>query len=57
LRNYNIINQIKKMLRLATLAALFSTAQAADGYVPYKEGDLMADYSKDYRALDCTECI
>ena len=45
------------MLRLATLAALFSTAQAADGYVPYKEGDLMADYSKDYRALDCTECI
>tara|TARA_B110001450_G_C17494580_1_gene429779 strand:- start:345 stop:695 length:351 start_codon:yes stop_codon:yes gene_type:complete len=45
------------MLRLATLAALFSTSQAAPGYVPYKEGDLMADYSEPYRALDCTECI
>ena len=45
------------MLRLATLTALFSTAQAVKGYVPYKEGDLMADYADAYRALDCTECI
>ena len=45
------------MLRLITLAALFSTAQSAKGYVPYTKGDLMSAYKEPYRALDCTECI
>lgn len=45
------------MLRLITLAALFSSSKAAPGYDSTTPIVLMNDYSKEYRPLDCNECI